>query len=126
MPPPYSIDLRKKIVDVWKVQKISKTELARRFNVSRGFVHGLIKRYQLENTIEPRLLKRGVDPLIQDEHYSFIENLFKENPDITLSEACGYFESEFTKVSPSTMCRALKKFGLTRKKNFLRPEKRPA
>ena len=125
MPVPYSIDLRQKIVDAWKAGNILKTELSRRFNVSRSFVYELLKRYQQDNTIEPRPHKRGVDPAIQEKHYAFIENLFTENPDITLSEACDHFEKKFTKVSPSTMCRALKKFGLTRKKNFLRPEKRP-
>ena len=116
MPVPYSIDLRQKVVDAWKTENIPKTELSRRFNVSRSFVHELIKRYQQDNAIEPRPHKRGVGPAIQDKHYSFLENLFKEKPDITLSEACGHFENKFTKVSASTMCRALKKFGLTRKK----------
>ncbi|ABG50074.1 transposase [Trichodesmium erythraeum IMS101] len=54
---PYSIDLRKKIIEIWEKEKISIRKLAQRFGVSKSFIQKLIKKYQETGDIRP--LTRG-------------------------------------------------------------------
>ncbi|EAZ90581.1 hypothetical protein CY0110_22747 [Crocosphaera chwakensis CCY0110] len=42
---PYSIDLRNKIIEIWKKEKISIRKLAQHFGVSKSFIQKLIKKY---------------------------------------------------------------------------------
>lgn len=51
---PYSIDLRKKIIEVYKQEKISIRNLAKRFYVAKSFVQKLIKQEQDTGDISPK------------------------------------------------------------------------
>ena len=49
-----------------------------------------------------------------------LRDLLEKYPDSTLSEYCKYWGNIYGKwVSPSTMCRELKRQGLTKKKTIL-------
>ena len=58
MPAPYSLDLRRKVLNAY-FQEGSLRNTAKRFGVSYKFVQGLVKRYNTENTMEPKPHKGG-------------------------------------------------------------------
>ncbi|ELR96491.1 Transposase [Gloeocapsa sp. PCC 73106] len=51
---PYSIDLRKKIIEVYKQEKISIRNLAKLFYVAKSFVQKLLKQEQQTGDISPK------------------------------------------------------------------------
>lgn len=60
---PYSIDLRKKIVEIWVRDKISIRKIAQRFGVGKSFIQTLIKKYQPIGDIRP-LPQAGSSPTL--------------------------------------------------------------
>ena len=52
MPAPYSIDIRKKVLNAIEIDKQSKPDIAKRFAVSYSFVHTLWQHYLETGTIE--------------------------------------------------------------------------
>jgi transposase len=50
---PYSIDLRKKIIEVRQQENISIRKLAERFKVAKSFVQKLLKRFEQTGDISP-------------------------------------------------------------------------
>ncbi len=50
--PPYSLDLRQKVVESYENKEGSIRTIAKRFKVSKDFVQRLLKRYQNEGTIK--------------------------------------------------------------------------
>lgn len=50
---PYSIDLRKKIIEVRQQENISIRKLAERFKVAKSFVQRLLKRFEETGDISP-------------------------------------------------------------------------
>ena len=116
---PYSLDLRQKIVVAYENQEGSIRQLAKRFKVSPDCVRRLLKRYQTEGTIEPKLYQGGNQPLLQSQHLEVLTTLVDEDNDATLPQLAQRLEAKTKlKVSSSTISRGIKKINLTRKKNF--------
>jgi transposase len=90
-------------------------KLAARFDVSKSFVERLLKRKQIIGDIQP--LRQGGSQKSELNGYSDeLVALVEKYPDSTLSEYCEYWGSMYGQwISPSTMCRGLKKLGLTKK-----------
>lgn len=61
---PYSIDFRKKIVEIWDYEKISIRKLTQRFEVSKSFIQKLIKKYQETGDIRPYLITMRIAIII--------------------------------------------------------------
>jgi transposase len=82
-------------------------------------VDRLLKRKQITGEIQP--LRQGGSQKSELNGYSSqLHELVEKYPDSTLSEYCEYWGNIYGQwISPSTMCRELKRFGLT-KKNLLR------
>ncbi|MBD2137630.1 transposase [Anabaena sp. FACHB-1237] len=114
----YSVDLREKIVAAHIQEKISIRKVAIRFSVSKSLVQKLIKQQQTDGNLEPK--QRGKP------RFSYLKNaeleiteVVLDNPDATIVELCELFALKTgNRVSPTAMCRALKKLGLNRKKNI--------
>ena len=82
-------------------------------------VERLLKRYQLTGDIEPRPQGRSQKSELNG-YSSQLHELVKKYPDSTLSEYCEYWGNIYGQwISPSTMCRKLKRLGLTKKKTLL-------
>ena len=98
---------------------VAHTCCAKRFKVSPDCVRRLLKRYQTEGTIEPKLYQGGNQPLLQSEHLEVLTTLVEEDNDATLPQLAQRLEAKTKlKVSSSTISRGIKKINLTRKKNF--------
>jgi transposase len=81
---PYSIDLRKKIIEVRQQENISIRKLAERFNVAKSFVQKLLNRFEETGDISP--ISQGGNPptkLNREQLVTRVE-IIEENNDATL------------------------------------------
>jgi transposase len=115
----YSEDLRRCIIKAAKDEQQSVRELAKRFEVGKSFVGQLIQRYIETGSLSAKPHGGGERPVIGAEDLNWLKVKVVEKNDITLEELCKELEiSKGIKVSQSTMCRALQKIGMTRKKKL--------
>ncbi len=114
----YSIDFREKIVKAYAQGNTSIRKVAFRFDVSKALVQKLLKQQKIQGHVQPG--KQG--GTIKSELNGYETQLalmVEKKPDATLSEYCEYWgETHGSWVSTSTMCRALKRQLLTRKKRL--------
>ncbi|MEG4089892.1 transposase [Microcoleus sp. Pol12B4] len=113
---PLPIELREKVVKAYEQGNTSIRKIAARFDVSKSFVERLLKRKQTTGDIQP--LRQGGSQKSELNGYSDeLVALVEKYPDSTLSQYCEYWGSMYGQwISPSTMCRELKRLGLTQKK----------
>ena len=116
---PYSIDLRKKIIEVYKIEKISIRNLAKRFYVAKSFVQKLIKQEQDTGDISPKRQGGNSPPKVQGADLVTLAEIIENNNDATLSELCELLEAQTgIKVSRATMGRISQKLNYTVKKKL--------
>ena len=100
---PYSIDVRKRIIEVRQQENISIIKLAERFKVAKSFVQKLQKRF--EETGDITHLAQGGSPptkLNREQLVTLVE-IIEDNNDATLKELTELLESKTgIKVSIST------------------------
>ena len=119
---PYSIDLRSKIIEIWKRENISIRKLAKRFGVSQSFIQKLIKKYQETGNIRP--LSQGGSPpsKLNSEQLVILVQLMEKNNDATFEELSELLEKATgVKVGKSTIGRISQKLNYSLKKNFICP-----
>jgi transposase len=117
MATPYSIDLRKRVIQKHKEGK-SVPEIEKELSVKKTFVYNMLKLYKETGSVEAKPATGGRKPSITDEILSQIKALVLETPDITLQEIKD--ELGLT-VSLSVICDAInKKLNLRYKKNAFR------
>lgn len=120
MPAAYSMDLRKRIIDVYETNQGSQRQIAQRFQVSLSFVKSLLRRYRNTGQIKAKPHGGGAKLVIKRSQLKQIQQLVNEQPDALLRELCQRWEErEGTKVSISTMHRKLQQLKLTTKKNSI-------
>ncbi len=113
----YSIDLRRKIVESYDRGDKTQSAVSERFGVSVSFVEKLLRRRRISGDIAPLPHGGGVKPLLDGDALELLKALVKEQPDATLAEVCDeVWEQRGIRVSTPTMCTALKKLDLGRKK----------
>jgi transposase len=118
----YSEDLRKCLIKAHEEGQESVRKLAQRFQVGKSFVGELIQRYQQTGSYAAKPHGKGEKPKIGEEDLNWLKAKVIEKNDSTLEELCRMLESERDiAVSQPTMCRALQKIGLTRKKKLFMP-----
>ena len=115
---PYSIDFREKVVKAYEEENTSIRKLATKFDVSKAFVHRLLKQKKIKGHVQPE--KQGGTMKSELDGYSTqLAEMVEKYPDATLSEYCEYWgETHNQWVSTSTMCRALQRQQLTLKKRL--------
>lgn len=114
----YSLDIRKRIVTTHLIENVSIRQVATRFRVSKSLVQKLVKQQKNEGNVQPKV--RGKP---QFSHLTNAEAevrlLVAEHGDATLIELCELFAQKTGNwVSPTALCRYLKKIGLSRKKKL--------
>lgn len=113
----YSIEFREKIVKAYEQGDTSIRKIAAQFDVSKGFVQKLLKQKQVTGHVQPKKQGGSLKSVLHS-HTTQLTEMLEKYPDSTLSEYCEYWLSTHNQsVSPSMMCRELKKQNLTRKKN---------
>jgi putative transposase len=118
MPVAYSTDLRTRIIDAWTAKEGTQAQLAERFKVSESFVKRVLHRYRISGQRNAKPRGATLVPTINGEALKLVQSWIEQKPDIFLSELCEKLEGHRgLKVSPATMCRAVKRLNLPRKKN---------
>ena len=113
----YSLDLRRKIVESYDRGDQTQRGVAERFGVSLSFVEKLFRRRRTTGEIAPLPHGGGINPRLDKDALESLRVLVKEQPDAILAELCDEInEQRGIRVSAPTMCTALKKLGLGRKK----------
>lgn len=119
---PYSLDLRKRIVDAVE-RRGDQTigQIAELFQVNESFVFKLLRQKRQRGDIAPLPRGGGAQAKLNEDHLMILTELVAESPDAEL-EALREQMKKKTKVevSISTISRALKALGLSRKKNETR------
>ena len=122
---PYSNDLRQKVIRAYNRGEGTLRSLAARFSVSSDFVWRLSKRFRAPGSVEPKPHGGGQSAKLQGEALNYLRQLVEANPDATLSELREQlYCSKRIEVSNSTVCRALQKLGLPRKKKTFHASER--
>ena len=113
---PYSIDFREKVLKAYKQGDISIRKLATRFDVSKAFVQRLLKQQKIKGHVQPEKQGGSMKSVLHG-YSTQLAQMVEKYPDATLSEYCEYWgETYGLWLSTSTMCRALSRTELTRKK----------
>jgi transposase len=119
----YSEDLKKKIVEAVERRAMKKSEVARLFGVSLSSVKRYVRKFRQGSSLSPGKAP-GKCPNVDGRARRLLEADLKERPFAKLHQRCEYLEAlAGLRVSRSTLCRALKRMGFTRKKGLrvLRP-----
>ena len=115
----YSEDIRWRVV--W--QKIaldySYRNIAQNLNISTGTAYNVYRLFERTGNVDPKTppVREDIHKLDTDDEF-FVISMVLENPSLQLGELCAAVQdfSGKDKVSASTVCRLLKRNGLTRKK----------
>lgn len=122
---PYSTSFREKVVRAYQAGDTSVRKVAARFEVSKAFVQKMLKQQEVEGHLNPGKQGGGMKGELVDAQAQLVE-MVEKYPDATLLEYCEYWGETYQQwVSSSTMCRALQKAELTRKKRRCAALKRP-
>lgn len=113
----YSIDLRKKVVEVYNEGDTSLSKVANNFKISITSVKRYLKLDREKGDLSPITGKQGRPGKIDKIGYKEIQKIIKERPTITLIELSEiYYKKRKVKVSKSVLSRACMKLNLRRKK----------
>ena len=122
---PYSLDFRRKIIEVYETEAISQRQLAQRFKVALSFIQKLLKQYRDTQNLAPKTRLRQTPSKLNDEHRAVLQRLVEAKNDATLEELREQLVAEIgVQVSRSTVDRVLRKLGLTLKKRHSMPARR--
>lgn len=108
----YSRDLRQRVLNACLEGRYSQREIARRFDVSRGFVSRVLQRYRETGEVGAKGRNGGRRRKIGRKERETLRLLVAERPDATLNELCERFQKRTDiEVSIATMHRAVKALG---------------
>jgi transposase len=120
MPAPYSDDLRQKIIQAVEKEDLTKPQIAQLFNVSNNFIYTLCKLHRTTGSLSPKKMGGHVKPKINPAGESSIHAWLAKEPSLSLPELCDKYQNDFNlSVGTSSMSRALKRMGISRKKRVL-------
>lgn len=89
--------------------------------VSLSFVKRVLRRYRTSSQREAKPRGATLVPTISGEALLVVQGLIENKPDILLEELCEQLEERtHLKVSKPTMCRAVQRLEMPRKKNTVR------
>jgi transposase len=114
----YSKDLRKRIIEAIKVEKLTKPEVRRIYKISRTGLDYLILHYDETGSLDPKPHGGGRPSRFNAEDIERIKKFIKDNPDATLEEILEHTGKE---ASLTSVFRTLKKIGFRLKKSHYSP-----
>ena len=114
----YSSDLRWRIVYQCIGMHLPFEKIARNVNVATSTAHRIFKLFEESGCVDPYRRPDRDDLKSFDEHTElYIVGLILARPCMYLSEVCQEaYDAFHLRVAPSTICRLLRKRGITRKK----------
>src|SRR3954453_1865790 len=105
----YSDDLRRKLIEAWESNRDTQQDLADQFGVSLGWVEKVLRRWRDTGHSGAVEFRPGPQSLLSPTR---LEKLVLQHPDAPWVELAGRL-----KVSGATVCRALQRMDLPRKKS---------
>src|SRR5262249_22698043 len=114
---PYSQDLRQRILETARHGNATVKQIAARFLVSVSFVTRLLQLHRTTGSVEPRPHGGGHPAVLTPGDLERLREFIREQPDATLEECRRHLGSS---CSLATICRALSRLGLPRKKKVPR------
>lgn len=113
-----SEDLRQRVVETYQLGGSTMQEVANQFKVKRGWVNQIVQRFKETGSVKRSPIGGGASAKLIEEDYQVLVEIIQNQNDITLAEiAVQLAERTGVVVSLSTICRALQKMKLSRKKN---------
>lgn len=114
---PYSVDLRYKIIWQRFAREQKLDTIAKNLCVSIGTVHNICKLFKQTGSVEPSKHGHSSTRMLSKYDELQVVGLLLENPNLYLHEVCRKVSTNIgVDVSDSTICRILRRHGLTRKK----------
>jgi transposase len=115
----YSLDLRERVVAACEEAESTRSEIAEEFGVSVSFVTKLLRKLRQTGSAAARPHRGGPPPALDGGALSQLADLVVRQPDATLAELRRRLTRRKggVRVSRPTLCRALAKLGLRRKKS---------
>lgn len=115
----YSQDLRERVIEAYQGGTGTMQAVAERFAVSRNWVNNLVQRQKQTGNVAAKPHGGGAQAKLRVEHYQVLEEIIISQNDATLGEISERLaEMTGVVVSQPTICRALQKIKLSRKKNI--------
>ena len=119
MPAAYSLELRQRVVDLYKKGKHTQPEVAAIYQIGLTTVRDYLKR-DAEDNLAPDVYKPGRTAIIHEKGLIQIQKWIEKKPHITLKKLCSrYYQRYGKKVNHSMMWRACKELGLSYKKKTI-------
>jgi transposase len=113
----YSIDLRQRVVTAVEAGEGTIAQVAARFQVGQTFVKKMLRQWRERDDLTPRPHGGGATASLGTQHLQKLAQQVKKEPDATLEELCQFLgETAQVRVSEATVCRALQRLHLPRKK----------
>jgi transposase len=120
----YSIDLREKIALAYEHNDYTLDEVAELFDLGRRTVARFLQKQRAGLSLAPQPHAGGYPAVLTAEALSTLRDKVVETPDATLAELVSYLKTKAqVQVHLSTVCRALQRLGLPRKKRHWPPRK---
>ena len=116
-----SVEMRGRMMAVYDRGESTREAVAKRFDVSLGFIKKLLSQRKREGTIEPLYHRAGRKAKLEPEHGQRLKDEVARKPDSTLEELKEALGLECT---PQAIHWVLNKMGLTYKKRRCEPASR--
>lgn len=112
----YSVDLRSRVVGAVD-SGMTQEEAADVFRIGVATVYRWIRLRRETGGLEPRPIGGGNPRAVDERGEAILRELVNERPDRTLKELAHALAARGVSSSPASVGRALRRIGLTRKKN---------
>jgi len=113
----YSVDLRERVVTAYEMGGVTDEEVAEVFQIGEATVHRWKRLKRESGSLATRPHGGGMPPRIKAEQMGLVRAIIEKEPDLTIPEAAAEYHRQSGQwVSASTMGRAIRALGLTRKK----------
>jgi transposase len=109
----YSFDLRRKLIEAWQSWDGTQAELAELLGVSRSWLQKVLRRWEQSGDWAAPVHRHGPVSRLPEQR---LAALVAAHPDATVAEL-----GRRLKLSASTVCRALQRMNLPRKKRHSTP-----
>src|ERR1700742_4265081 len=115
----YSTDLREKIISAYESGEGTLDDIADLFAVGRCTVARILQRFRAGAGLAPKPHAGGYPASLDAKTLALLAQQVELQPDATLNELAQFLKKKArVQVHISTVCRALQKLGLPRKKNL--------
>ncbi len=118
MPKPYSSDLRERVLQACASSKLSRAKIAAMFQVAESTVHRWLETWRSEGRCQAKPHAGGPAPRLDAKALEELQAIVAEANDLSLAEYTERLSARAgVTASGPTVCRALQKLGLRRKKD---------